>query len=141
MFFTAFPAHIQLIQLIQLFFTQYRPAFEYDIAGQANQIPFTSDFHPARLANIQLGRRNAAADAFRTMVDAPAPCGEVSVPPAVHGFSAITNQGIRLADLARAVVPLSPEQAARYSAMAPADKRLGLEQVQRLMPPVQKMSA
>ena len=140
MFFTAFPAHIQLIQLIQLFFTQYRPAFEYDIAGQANQIPFTSDFHRAYLANI-IGRCHAAADAFRTMVDAPAPCGEVSVPPAVHGFSAITNQGIRLADLARAVGPLSPEQAARYSAMAPADKRLALGQVERLMPSVRQVSA
>ena len=42
-------------------------------------------------ANIKLGRRNAAADAFGTIVDPQAPCGDGSVQPAVRCFSANTN--------------------------------------------------
>jgi polysaccharide biosynthesis transport protein len=52
-----------------------------------------------------------------------------------HTYAAyLARQGIRLTDLARAVGSLSPDLAARYSAMAPPGKRLGLEQVQRVMP-------
>ena len=46
----------------------------------------------------------------------------------------LAHQGIRMADLARAVGQMSAAQAAIYSAMSPAGKRLGLEQVERLMP-------
>jgi len=65
-------------------------------------------------------------------VDQPA---EVTPDALRHTCAAfLARQGIRMADLARAVGQMSAAQAAIYSAMAPAGKRLGLEQVERLMP-------
>ena len=56
------------------------------------------------------------------------PCGFAD------GDGACTRQGVRMAELARAVGQMTAAQAALYSAMAPAGKRVGLEQVERLMP-------
>ncbi len=51
-----------------------------------------------------------------------------------HTYAAfLARQGIRLADLARAMGALKPEQAALYSGFAPPGQRLSLEQVDRLV--------
>ena len=94
------------------------------LLGDANAKPVT-------LNDLTTELLYAAHDAG---VDQPA---EVTPDALRHTCAAfLARQGIRMADLARAVGQMSAAQAATYSAMAPAGKRLGLEQVERLMPAV-----
>jgi hypothetical protein len=61
--------------------------------------------------------------------------GEVTPDALWHtGAAFLARQGIRLADLAKVVGRLSPEQAAAFSALAPAGKRLALDEVERVIP-------
>ena len=109
--------------------------FKVTPAGEAQPLLSAGNGSPASLGNLTSELLYAAHDAD---LEQPA---EVTPDVLRHTYAAfLARQGIRLADLARAVGPLSPEQAARYSAMAPADKRLALDQVERLMPSVQQMS-
>ena len=110
--------------------------FKVTPAGDAQPLLSAGNGSPASLGNLTSELLYAAHDAA---LEQPA---EVTPDALRHTYAAfLARQGIRLADLARAVGPLSPEQAARYSAMAPADKRLALGQVERLMPSVRQVSA
>ncbi len=81
------------------------------------------------LPDLTTGLLYAAHDAG---VDAPA---EVTPEAVWHtGAAHLARQGLRMAELARVLGKLSPQQAALYSALAPAGKRLGLAEVDRLLP-------
>jgi polysaccharide biosynthesis transport protein len=98
-------------------------------AGDAQVLLSAGNGSPISLGNLTSELLYAAHDAA---LDQPA---EVTPDALRHTYAAyLARQGIRLTDLARAVGSLSPDLAARYSAMAPPGKRLGLEQVQRVMP-------
>lgn len=103
--------------------------FKITSAGDAQVLLSAGSGGPISIDNLTRELLYAAHDAA---LDQPA---EVTPDALRHTYAAfLARQGIRLTDLARAVGPLSPEQVARYSAMAPPGKRLGLEQVQRVMP-------
>ncbi|CAG9931408.1 GumC family protein [Candidatus Nitrotoga arctica] len=97
-------------------------------AGDAQPLLGDANAKPVALNDLTTELLYAAHDAG---VDQPA---EVTPDALRHTCAAfLARQGIRMADLARAVGQMSTTQAAIYSAMAPAGKRLGLEQVERLM--------
>ena len=86
---------------------------------------------PLGLPNLTAELLYAAHDAG---VDQPS---EVTPDALRHTAAAfLARQGVRLTDMAKVMGELTTEQAALYSAMAPAGKRLGLDEVQRLMPAV-----
>ena len=86
---------------------------------------------PLGLPNLTAELLYAAHDAG---VDQPS---EVTPDALRHTAAAfLARQGVRLTDMAKIMGELTTEQAALYSAMAPAGKRLGLDEVQRLMPAV-----
>ncbi len=81
------------------------------------------------LADLSTGLLYAAHDAG---VEAPV---EVTPEAVWHtGAAHLARQGIRLADLATAMGQLSPQQAALYSSLAPAGRRLGWDDVDHLVP-------
>ena len=87
------------------------------------------DGNPRSLDELASDLLYAAHDAG---IDRP-----VDVTPAAlrHSYVAfLAKQGIRLADLAKLVGRLSPDQAAIYSSYAPPGKRVTLEQVDPVMP-------
>lgn len=105
--------------------------FKITPAGDAQPLLGDTNAKPIALNDLTTELLYAAHDAG---VDQPA---EVTPEALRHTCAAfLARQGIRMADLARAVGQMSTAQAAIYSAMAPAGKRLGLEQVERLMPAV-----
>ena len=86
---------------------------------------------PLGLPNLTAELLYAAHDAG---VDQPS---EVTPDALRHTAAAfLARQGVRLTDMAKVMGELTTEQAALYSAMAPSGKRLGLDEVQRLMPAV-----
>lgn len=102
--------------------------FKITPAGDAQPLLGDANAKPVALNDLTTELLYAAHDAG---VDQPA---EVTPDALRHTYAAfLARQGIRMADLARAVGQMSAAQAAIYSAMAPAGKRLGLEQVERLM--------
>ena len=87
---------------------------------------------PLGLPNLTAELLYAAHDAG---VDQPS---EVTPDALRHTAAAfLARQGIRLTDLAKVMGELNADQAALYSAMAPSGKRLGLDEVERLMPTLQ----
>ena len=87
------------------------------------------------LTELTTGLLYAAHDAG---VDAPA---QVTPEAVWHtGAAHLARQGIRMAELARLLGHLSPQQAALYSTLAPAGKRLGLGEVERLLPAARLVS-
>ena len=84
------------------------------------------------LSDLTSGLLYAAHDAS---VDVPA-----EVTPGAIWHTAVghlARQGARLGDIATYLGQLNPQQAAMYSALAPAGTRLGWGQVQRLLPAAQ----
>ena len=83
--------------------------------------------------DLTSGLLYAAHDAS---VDGPA---EVTPDAIWHtGVAHLARQGTRLGDIAHYLGPLSPQQAALYSALAPTGARLGLNQVALLLPAAQR---
>ena len=106
--------------------------FRLTPAGDAQPLLGDANAKPVALHDLTTELLYAAHDAG---VDQPA---EVTPDALRHTCAAfLARQGLRMAELARAVGHLSAEQAAIYSAMSPAGKRVGLEQVVRLMPTLQ----
>jgi polysaccharide biosynthesis transport protein len=86
---------------------------------------------PLGLPNLAAELLYAAHDAG---IDQPS---EVTPDTLRHTAAAfLARQGIRLTDMAKVMGDMGAEQAALYSAMAPSGKRLGIDEVQRLMPAV-----
>ncbi len=83
-----------------------------------------------------LGLPNLAAELLYAAHDAGIEQPSEVTPDALRHTAAafLARQGIRLTDMAKVMGELSAEQATLYSAMAPSGKRLGLDEVQRLMP-------
>lgn len=109
--------------------------FKITPAGDAQPLLGDANAKPLALNDLTTELLYAAHDAG---VDQPA---EVTPDALRHtGAAFLARQGIRMADLARVVGQMSTAQAAIYSAMAPAGKRLGLEQVERLMPAVRPIA-
>lgn len=107
--------------------------FKTTLAGDAQPLLGDANAKPVALNDLTTELLYAAHDAG---VDQPA---EVTPDALRYTYVAfLARQGIRMADLARAVGQMSAAQAAIYSAMAPAGKRLGLDQVERLMPAVRQ---
>ena len=81
---------------------------------------------------------NLAAELLYAAHDAGVEQPSEVTPEAMRHTAAayLARQGVRLTDMAQVMGEMSPEQATVYSAMAPAGKRLGLDQVERLMPAV-----
>lgn len=103
--------------------------FKLTIAGTGQPLLSAGNGGQIALDNLTSELLYAAHDAG---VDRP---DEVTPDLLRHTYAAfLARQGLRLADLARVIGPLSVAQVARYSAMAPPGKRLPLEQAQRLMP-------
>ncbi len=118
------------------------------------EIPLDSGFHPLILAGFKLtpavdgqnllsngnggplGLPNLAAELLYAAHDAGVDQPSEVTPDALRHTAAafLARQGIRLTDLAKVMGELNAEQAALYSAMAPSGKRLGLDEVDRLMP-------
>ena len=89
----------------------------------------TNDLEKPSLADLTTGLLYAAHDAG---VEAPV---EVTPEAIWHtGAAHLARQGIRMADLARALGPLTPQQAALYSSLAPTGKRLAWDEVAHLVP-------
>ena len=89
----------------------------------------TDDLEKPSLADLTTGLLYAAHDAG---VEAPV---EVTPEAIWHtGVAHLARQGIRMADLARALGPLTPQQAALYSSLAPTGKRLAWDEVAHLVP-------
>ena len=106
-------------------------SFKVTSDGNARGLLAGANASQASLSDLTTELIYAAHDAG---VDQPA---QVTPDALRHTCAAfLARQGVRLADLARAVGQLSADQAALYSAMAPAGKRLALEQVERFMPAV-----
>ncbi len=97
-----------------------------------NDTPLLAAANPqvaVTLADLTTGLLYAAHDAG---VEAPV---EVTPEAVWHtGAAHLARQGIRLADLATALGHLSPQQAALYSSLAPAGRRLGWDEVEHLVP-------
>ena len=104
--------------------------FKLTTAGTGQPLLSAGNGGQISLDNLTSELLYAAHDAN---VDRP---GEVTPDALRHTYAAfLARQGMRLVDLARVIGPLSAEQAAAFSAMAPfAHKRPTLDQVQRLMP-------
>ena len=85
-----------------------------------------------------LGLPNLTAELLYTAHDAGVDQPSDVTPDALRHTAAafLARQGVRLIDMAKVMGELNVEQATLYSAMAPAGKRLGLDEVQRLMPAV-----
>lgn len=85
-----------------------------------------------------LGLPNLAAELLYAAHDAGIDQPSEVTPEALRHTAAafLARQGMRLTDMAKVMGELKAEQAALYSAMAPSGKRLGLDEVQRLMPAV-----
>lgn len=118
------------------------------------EIPLDGGFHPLIVAGFKLtpavdgqnllsngnggplGLPNLAAELLYAAHDAGVDQPSEVTPDALRHTAAafLARQGIRLTDLAKVMGELKPEQAALYSAMAPSGKRLGLDEVDRLMP-------
>jgi succinoglycan biosynthesis transport protein ExoP len=110
--------------------------FKITPAGDAQPLLGDANAKPVALNDLTTELLYAAHDAG---VDQPA---EVTPDALRHTCAAfLARQGIRMTDLARAIGQMSAAQAAIYSAMAPAGKRLGLELVERLMPAVRRQAA
>ncbi|MEQ1743586.1 MAG: tyrosine-type recombinase/integrase [Candidatus Nitrotoga sp.] len=102
--------------------------FKTTPAGDAQPLLGDANAKPVALNDLTTELLYAAHDAG---VDQPA---EVTPDALRHTCAAfLARQGIRMADLARTIGHMSAAEAAIYSAMSPAGKRLGLEQVERLM--------
>ena len=68
--------------------------------------------------------------------------GEVDAVALRHGYLAfLARQGIRMSELARIAGRLPPEQVAVYGALAPEGRRLGADEVRRVMDGVQGPAA
>ena len=118
------------------------------------EIPLDGGLHPLIVAGFKLtpavdgqnllsngnggplGLPNLAAELLYAAHDAGVDQPSEVTPDALRHTAAafLARQGIRLTDLAKVMGELKPEQAALYSAMAPSGKRLGLDEVDRLMP-------
>lgn len=85
-----------------------------------------------------LGLPNLTAELLYAAHDAGVDQPSDVTPDALRHTAAafLARQGVRLIDMAKVMGELNVEQATLYSAMAPAGKRLGLDEVQRLMPAV-----
>ena len=83
-----------------------------------------------------LGLPHLAAELLYAAHDAGIEQPSEVTPEALRHTAAayLARQGVRLTDMAKIMGEMSAEQATVYSAMAPAGKRLGLDQVERLMP-------
>jgi uncharacterized protein involved in exopolysaccharide biosynthesis len=102
--------------------------FKVTPAGDAQPLLGDANAKPVALSDLTTELLYAAHDAG---VDQP---GEVTPDALRHTCAAfLARQGIRMADLARTIGHMSATEVAIYSAMSPAGKRLGLEQVERLM--------
>ena len=100
-------------------------------AGHATSVGLlaTNGAENPSLNDLTTGLLYAAHDAG---VDAPV---EVTPEAVWHtGAAHLARQGIRMADLARALGALSPQQAALYSSLAPPGRRFGWDEVQALVP-------
>jgi polysaccharide biosynthesis transport protein len=120
------------------------------------EIPLDHDFHQLIVAGFKvtpavdgqtllsngnggpLGLPNLAAELLYAAHDAGIDQPSEVTPDAVRHTAAafLARQGIRLTDMAKVMGELAPDQAALYSAMAPSGKRLGIDEVERLMPAV-----
>ena len=126
------PAAVREIPLDSALHEVIVSTFRVTPAGDAQPLLGDANAKPVALNDLTTELLYAAHDAG---VDQPA---EVTPDALRHTCAAfLARQGLRMAELARAVGQLSAEQAAIYSAMAPAGKRVGLEQVVRLMPTLQ----
>ena len=85
-----------------------------------------------------LGLPNLAAELLYAAHDAGVELPSDVTPDALRHTAAafLARQGIRLTDMAKIMGDLKAEQAALYSTMAPSGRRLGLDEVERLMPAV-----
>ena len=85
-----------------------------------------------------LGLPNLAAELLYAAHDAGIDQPSEVTPEALRHTAAafLARQGMRLTDMAKVMGELDAEQAALYSTMAPSGKRLGLDEIQRLMPAV-----
>jgi hypothetical protein len=109
--------------------------FKVTPAGDAQPLLGDANAKPVALSDLTTELLYAAHDAG---VDQP---GEVTPDALRHTCAAfLARQGIRMADLARAIGHMSATEVAIYSAMSPAGKRLGLEQVERLMSAVRPVA-
>ena len=83
-----------------------------------------------------LGLPNLAAELLYAAHDAGVDQPSEVTPDALRHTAAafLARQGIKLNDMVKVIGGLSADQAALYSAMVPSGKRLGLSEVQRLMP-------
>ncbi len=120
------------------------------------EIPLDSYFHQLLVAGFKvtpavdgqtllsngnggpLGLPNLAAELLYAAHDAGIDQPSEVTPDALRHTAAafLARQGVRLTDMAKVMGEMNVEQAALYSAMAPSGKRLGLDEVQRLMPAV-----
>ena len=120
------------------------------------EIPLDADFHQRILAGFKvtpavdgqtllsngnggpLGLPNLAAELLYAAHDAGVDQPSDITPDALRHTAAafLARQGIRLTELAKVMGELKAEQAALYSTMAPPGKRLGADEVERLMPAV-----
>ena len=125
----ATPAAVREIPLDSALHEVIVNSFKVTPAGDAQPLLGDANAKPVALNDLTAELLYAAHDAG---VDQPA---EVT-PDALRHTSAafLARQGVRMAELARALGQMTAAQAALYSAMAPAGKRVGLEQVERLMP-------
>ena len=87
-----------------------------------------------------LGLPNLAAELLYAAHDAGIDQPSEVTPDALRHTAAafLARQGVRLTDMAKVMGEMNVEQAALYSAMAPSGKRLGLDEVDRLMPAVKE---
>ena len=125
----AAPAAVREIPLDSALHEVIVNSFKVTPAGDAQPLLGDANAKPVALNDLTAELLYAAHDAG---VDQPA---EVTPDALRHtGAAFLARQGVRMAELARALGQMTAAQAALYSAMAPAGKRVGLEQVERLMP-------
>jgi polysaccharide biosynthesis transport protein len=118
------------------------------------EIPLDASFHQMIVASFKvtpavdgqtllsngnggpLGLPNLAAELLYAAHDAGIDQPSEVTPDALRHTAAafLARQGIRLTDMAKVMGELNAEQATLYSAMAPSGKRLGIDEVERLMP-------
>ena len=119
---------VQVDQALLAWLAQHPVAPGQALVSEA-AVPPDGVFKAPTLAELTTGLLYAAHDAS---VDQPA---EVTPEAVWHTAVAhLARQGLRLSDLARWLGHLDNQQATLYSALAPAGTRLGLDQVQNLLP-------
>ncbi len=110
-------------------------------AGLLARIATISGANAQELALAIAGKSYTSTDFTRELLyaahDAGLQAADEVTPPALRhtGAAHLARQGLKLAELAKVLGPLDAEQARLYSALAPAGRRLTLDEIpQRLMP-------